>query len=56
MTFIKQMKERPRQLLMIFLVGLLLLVISLPGGRKKGGNRFGTMLVRNKRRCICKAA
>ena len=30
MTFIKQMKERPRQLLMIFLVGLLLLVISLP--------------------------
>ena len=35
MTFIKQMKERPRQLLMIFLVGLLLLVISLPVEEKK---------------------
>ena len=38
MTFIKQMKERPRQLLMIFLVGLLLLVISLPVEEKKGGD------------------
>ena len=35
MTFIKQMKERPRQMLMIFLVGLLLLVISLPVEEKK---------------------